>query len=342
MPGLWKGSLLASAEGNRVSVAWFAGLVLALCLFPGCSSRRSATDLYRDALSLREAGKDRSAANTLNKAIKADPALAAAYAELGKIYEELGESDKALASFRQAARLEPSSFENQMNLAKAYEKSDKPLQAAIAYGRAVALDPNDFDALTGAAACCVQAGQYARAQAYCEQAPPDRQELLPLLARAYEGQQDYARAMEVYERLSATGSPDPNVLLSLGVACVKAGRYDRAQEVLVSVSQMRPQDGAALRHLGYCFIKRGDLEQAIQTYLQAIRLDDNDWEAYRNLGVACMLKARQSEGGRWEEQALRHWRRSLLIKPDQPKHEVLEKLIRESSKRQNPMQGLND
>ena len=171
--GLWKGSLLASAEDNRVSVARFAGLVLALCLFPGCASRRSATDLYRDALSLREAGKDRSAADMLNKAIKADPALAAAYAELGKVYEELGESDKALASFRQAAKLEPSSFENQVNLAKAYEKSDKPLQAAIAYGRAVSLDPNDFDALAGAAACCVKAGQYAKAQAYCEQAPPD-------------------------------------------------------------------------------------------------------------------------------------------------------------------------
>ncbi len=261
---------------------------------------------------------------------------------MGKIHDKLGEPEKALSAFRRAAGLEPYSFENQLNLAGAYEKLAKYPLAADAYGRAVVLDPNSLDALVGATGCCIKSGQYAKAQAYCEQAPDSyRQELLPLLARAYEGQQDYARAVDVYERLSATSDPDPNVLLSLGVACLRAERYDRAREVLVAVTQMRPRDGAALRYLGYCFVKRGDLEQSMQMYLQAIALDGNDWEAYRGLGVACMLKARRSEDARWEEQALRHWRRSLAIKPDQPKHDVLEKLIRENTKQQNPMQGLN-
>ncbi len=331
-----------SVENNKVSVTRLGGLLVVLCLFAGCTSRRPAADWYADAVALREAGQDRPAVDKLNKAIKADPAFSAAHVELGEICEKFGESEKALVAFRQAARLEPSSFENQMNLARVYEKLEKHLQAADAYGRAVALDPNSLDALAGAAGCCVKAGQYARAQAYCERAPDcHREELLPLLARAYEGRQDYAQAVEVYEMLAAVGSPDPNTLLSLGRACLKAGRYDRAREVLVLLTQMRPQDGAALRHLGYCFIKRGDLDQAIQTYLRAIDLDDNDWEAYRALGVACMLRAHQSGDRRWEEQALRHWRRSLIIRPDQPKRHVLEKLIRESSKQPNPLQGLN-
>jgi hypothetical protein len=66
-----------------------------------------------------------------------------------------------------------------------------------------------------------------------------------------------------------------------------------------------------------------------------------DWEAYRGLGVAVMLKARQTQDVRLETQAVRHWRRSLLLRPDQPKREVLEKLIREHSRLQNSLEGLN-
>lgn len=330
------------SEGkNKVGLTRFAGLLLVLCLFPGCVPQQRAADLYTDAVALRESGQDLLAVDKLNKAIKANPQFAPAYPELGKAYENLGEHEKAAVAFKQAARLEPSSFVNHMNLARTYERLERYPQAADAYTRAVALDPNSLDALSGAAGCLVKAGQYAKAQLYCEQSPAHRDKLLPVLARAYEGQQDYTRAIYVYEKLSATDTPDPNVLLSLGVAYLKAGRFDRAQDVLVSVTQMRPRDGAALRHLGYCFIKRGDLEQAMQAYRRAIDLDGADWEAYRGLGVACMLRARQSEDSRWEEQALRHWRRSLVIKPDQPKHEVLEGLIRENSKQQSPLQGLN-
>ena len=142
-----------------------------------------------------------------------------------------------------------------------------------------------------------------------------RGELLPVLARAYEGQKDYERAIEVYQRLLTLDGQDPNVLLSLGVACVKAEHYDRAREVLVSRDADAARDGAALRHLGYCFIKLGDTDQAMQTYQKSIDLDGNDWEAYRGLGVACMLKASQTQDDRWREQAVGHWRRSLVDQP---------------------------
>jgi len=332
--------LVSEGKKNMVPTG-FTGLLLVLCLFAGCTPQHRAADLYADAVKLRELGQDLPAVDKLNKAIKVDPQFAQAYPELGKAYEKLGQDEKALAAYRQAVRLDPASFENHMGLAKTYERLNRYPQAAEAYTRAIALDPNNLDAVSGAAGCFLKSGQYVKAQACCEQTPVHRNELLPLLARACEGQHDYAGAIDVYEELSAAEPSDPNVLLSLGVAYLKAGRFDRAQDILVSVTQMRPRDGAALRHLGYCFIKRGDLDQAIQTYRRAIDLNGDDWEAYRGLGVACMLKAHQSEDSRWEEQALRHWRRSLVIKPDQPKHQILEKLIREKSKQQNPLQGLN-
>ncbi len=330
------------SEGKKnVVLAGFTGLLLVLCLSVGCTPQHRAAELCAEGIKFRESGQTQLAIDRLNEAIKVDPQFVEAYRELGKVYEKLDQADKGLAAFKQAAKLDPTSFENHMSVARVYEKLDRYPQAAEAYARAIALDPNSLDAVSGAAGCFLKSGQYVKAQACCEQTPAHRSELLPLLARAYEGQHDYAGAIDVYEELSAAEPSDPNVLLSLGVAYLKAGRFDRARDVLVSVTQMRPRDGAALRHLGYCFIKRGDLDQAMQAYRRAIDLNGNDWEAYRGLGVACMLKAHQSEDSRWEEQALRHWRRSLVIKPDQPKHQILEKLIREKSKQQNPLQGLN-
>ena len=137
------------------------------CLL-GCSPQQPVVNLYLDAVALRELGQDQLAVEKLNEVVKADPDFVLAYAELGKACRKLGEHEKALAAFRQAAKLDPWSFEYHLNLARTYEKLDKHPQAADAYARAVELDPNSFEALAGAAGSCVQAGQYAQAQAYCE------------------------------------------------------------------------------------------------------------------------------------------------------------------------------
>ncbi|MEN6337448.1 MAG: tetratricopeptide repeat protein [Phycisphaerales bacterium] len=327
---------------DKVGSAGFAAVLMGLCLCQGCAPRQPVVNLYLDAVALRELGQDRLAVDKLNEVIEADPKFVQAYPELGKSYRKLGDQEKALAAFKQAVKLDAWSFEYQLDLARTYEDLKRHPQAAEAYGRAVELDPNSFDALTGAANCSVKAGQYAKALAYCEQAGENRsRELLPVLAQAYEGQKDYVRAVGVYERMWTPESPDPNVLVSLGVACVKAEKYERGREALLSATQMRPKDGAAFRHLGYCFIKLGDLDQAMQAYQQSIDLDGTDWEAYRGLGVACTLKADQTGDDRWREQGVRHWRRSLVINPAQPKREALEKLIRENARQESALQGLS-
>jgi len=319
------------AVKSGIDSARFVVLGVGVCLLFGCVPRQPVVNLYLDAVALRELGQDRLAIDKLNEVIKADPKFVLAYAELGKTCRKLGEHEKALAAFKQAVKLDAWSFEHQLNLARTYEDLKRHPQAADAYGRAVELDPNSFEALAGAASCSVKAGQYAKAQAYCERAGEGRsRELLPVLAKAYEGQKDYVRAIGVYERMWSPQSPDPNVLISLGVASVKAERYEQGRQALASATQLRPRDGTALRHLAYCLIKLGDLDQAMQAYHKVIALDGNDWEAYRGLGVACTLKADQTGDDRWRQQGVGHWRRSLVINPDQPKRQALEKLIRDN------------
>ncbi len=333
-----------SEHKSKVTAIWLAVSWVGLCSLLGCAERQPVVDLYVDAVALRELGQEELAVKKLNAVVAADPGFALAYSELGKAYEALGDHEKALAAFRQAARLDSWSLEDHLNLAQTCEKLGRYPEAAGAYARAVELDPKRFDAIVRAAECHLKTGAYVKALAYCELAEQaDRpREVLPLLARIYEGQKDYEQAIQVYRRLLALNGEDPNVLLSLSVAYMKAEQYDRARQVLVSLTQLRPEDGAVYRNLGYCLIKLGDTDQAIQMYQKSVDCDPNDWEAQRGLGVACMLKARQTADQRWQTKALEHWQRSLTIRPDQPKHKILEKLIREQSKTQNPLQGLSD
>jgi len=300
-------------------------------------------DLYLDAVALRELGQEDLAVKKLDAVVAADPDFALAYAELGKACQAQGNHEKALAAFREVVRLDTWSFEGHVNLARTYEKLGKHAEAADVYARAVELNAEDFQAIMGAARCYLKAGQYLRSLTYCERAEQAERprEVLPVLAQVYEGQQAYPQAIGVYQRLLTLNGDDPNVLLPLGVAYARAEQYDRARQVLMAVTQMRPADGTAFRHLGYCFIKLGDTDQAVQMYQRSIDFDGNDWEAHRGLGVAYMLKARQTADQRWEAKALEHWRRSLAIRPDQPKREVLEKLIREHLRSQDPLQGLS-
>jgi tetratricopeptide (TPR) repeat protein len=123
---------------------------------------------------------------------------------------------------------------------------------------------------------------------------------------------------------------------------MKGGQYEQARDVLLGVIEVQPDRPRAFRDLGYCLLKLGEADRAIGMYERAIAIDGGDWEAYRGLGVACMVKAQRSGEETWQAAALRHWRRSLAINPDQPRRDWLEKLIKEHALMTDPLRGLND
>jgi len=217
--------LVLEAKSSAFPVQLTVALV-ALGLLAGCAERQPTMDLYLDAVMLRELDQDQLAVKKLNAVVAADPGFTLAYSELGKAYEKLGDHQKALAAFRKAAELDPWSFEHHMNLAGVCKRAGNYADAAAAYARASELDPRSADAMMGAAECFVQAGQYTKALVYCEsagQTGEKPQEIMRLLARVYEGQKDYERAVDVYKRLLATAGDDPDVMLSLALAHMKAG-----------------------------------------------------------------------------------------------------------------------
>ena len=345
LPWYRKGSLLVSEGNNRAVGRGVSIAILTLCLLLGCSNSERTTDMYLDAVMLREFGQDELAIEKLEAVIEADPEFALAYAELGKAYQVTGRREDAAQAFKRAVHLDPWSLDGYLNLAKAYEDLEEFTGAAQAYARAGELDTKSLKAQVGAADCYLKAGQTVRALAHAKTArkmDERSREVLLVLGRIYEAQKDYPPAIQAYRHLLAAHPADAEAMLALSSAYVKDEQYGQAEEVLDALVQLQPGLATPYRHLGYCLVNMGDADRAIRAYQKAVELDDQDWQAHRGLGVAYMVKANNTGDAQAEAQALRHWRRALEIYPDQPKREALEKLIREHARTTNPLEGLSN
>ena len=333
-------------EGNdRGILAWLGTVVLGMGLISGCAERQQAVDLYLEAVMLRELGQDEAAVRQLKAAVAQDPDLVLAQSELGRAYLALNEWELAVEAFRHAVRLDPWSFQDHMDLATAYEKLGRFRQAAQVFARAGELNAESLEAQLAAARCYLGAGRPVQALVHCEaarQIDPESEEALRLLAKAYEGQKDYEQAALTYQQLLEDNPERSEVAMALAMAHIKGEQYERAKDVLLGVIQTRPDQSRAFRDLGYCLLKLGEADQAIAMYEKATVLDGADWEAYRGLGVACMVKAQRTGDEALQAAALRHWRRSLAIHPDQPRRDWLEKLIKEHSHTTDPLRGFDD
>jgi tetratricopeptide (TPR) repeat protein len=300
----------------------------------GCSKpKRSAVDIYLDGVVFRELGQNDLAIKSLKEAIEADPKFGDAYSELGKAYYATGDYGSAVQVFTKAVQLENMSFEDAFGLAQSYEKLGKLSEAAEVYGRAAEIDAKSLAAHMQAAKCYLATSQPLRAMAHCEAALRINDasvEAMLLSGRICEAMRDYKGAVAVYEHVAGIEPNDPNVMGSLGQAYVRAGKFDQAKDTLMYVLRIEPKRAEALRDLGYCHVKLGSLDEAIALYRRAIELDERDWQAHNGLGVAYNLKAGAGDR-KFQAMALSEWRQSLAINPDQPKHQVLERLIRGSS-----------
>jgi type II secretory pathway component GspD/PulD (secretin) len=143
---------------------------------------------------------------------------------------------------------------------------------------------------------------------------------------------DHEKAIGAYTDSLDVDSNDPEIMLPLAFAYIKAGRFEQAKELLDSIIGMQPDSGTAHQYLGYCHLKLQDTDSAIESYMTAVELDDGDWEAHRGLGVAYMLKARRTKDDSLKARAIEQWQRSLDINPDQPTRDGLLKLIEIYSK----------
>lgn len=109
-----------------------------------------------------------------------------------------------------------------------------------------------------------------------------------LLERAKEliSKEDYAETIRVCRRglLSYPGAT--SLRLVLGLALVRAGRFEEARTELANAIHANPRDRDAQRWLGEALLGLGQRDRAIEAFRAALALDPTDKEAEQLLGEA--------------------------------------------------------
>jgi len=340
---------------------------IVLLIATGCASKPKAVDLYVDAVMLKGFDENEKAVEKLNSAVELNKDFSLAYSLLGEIYQEIKDYEKSATAYENATKLNQWSFKDYFNLGRVYQIMKKFALAVKAYTIACELKPEHLAANVNAAKCYYEIEDYNNALVYggrAEQIDPNASEVQSLLGDIYESQKNYGRAVCSYKRAMEKNSKNVSVMTSLAVTYLKTDRNSSAEELLNSVIQIDPNNNTAYKYLGYCHLMfyeqttkeyknvpsqdsnslaasrlfydmKSAVGQSIESYSRAIEIDDKDWDAHRGLGVAYMLKAKNKDGTTDElmkQKAVRQWQLSLQIKPDQPRHERLLKLIQVYSK----------
>jgi tetratricopeptide (TPR) repeat protein len=167
---------------------------------------------------------------------------------------------------------------------------------------------------------------------------PELSQTAPLESHSMQMQEEVRDVYEPRKRNTfshntewATDNKNPEMMMSLAGAHLKAERYELAIELLGSVIEMQPYNNTAHQYLGYCHLRLHSLDKAIESYSRAIEINDKDWEAHRGLGVTYMMKAGDSDDEVLKTKAAEHCRLSLDINPDQPNRDLLLGLIEKYS-----------
>jgi tetratricopeptide (TPR) repeat protein len=242
------------------------------------------------------------------------------YVELGRAFEDSGQTDKAVAAYQDAARVDPSSALALRRLgvaSRSAETMNRAIQAApddpkgwyelgllesdrgrrpesiVALRKALALDPDLDRASNSLGSVLAESGDTAGAeQAFRAslRVNPDAPEPLANLATLLATKGDLAQAVHYFERCFRRPSQDATARTNYGVTLARLNRYEEAQRQLEAAIKIKPDLAEAHDVLGGLLERKGRVDEAIRQYAEAVRLRPDFGRAQLNLGAALASK----------------------------------------------------
>jgi tetratricopeptide (TPR) repeat protein len=206
-------------------------------------------------------------------AVEKYPKFRRAHRNLGLIYVQQGEFEKALPSLTKSIELGDTESLTYGLLGFAYSSVDNSLAAESAYRQAVLLDPATMDWKMGLARALFKQQRYPEAVALCAaliDSDPARADLWLLQANAYVGLKQPLKAAENYEMVDQLNQSTVDSLNMLGDIYVNEGLYEMAVDAYIRAMDQNP-DRNAERPIRACkvLVTRGALAET-KTLIQHV------------------------------------------------------------------------
>ena len=226
---------------------------------------------------------------------------------LGKLYEETGAQDKAIAALKKAVAKSSWELETQRRLIQLLENAGRDDEALKQYEAVVAAAPGEARFQLELAERYWRRGQEKKGLQTLERLQgrfPSDAGVLSAIADMYQrwGKEDLAIAQ--YERLAKLEPDDPAHLVTLGEQYWQ--KQDKARAIATWKRIIASAKPAAFAKLGEVLSEHGSGTEAIANYDKAIQLDPKNPEFYKG-------RASAHESQKHYDEALADWEKVLSL-----------------------------
>lgn len=281
------------------------------------AKQQSPEQLYQDALSQVEAGNTPGAISSLETVLSIAPEYALAHNDLGVLFYELGDKQKAFTHYQQAVRLEPENATYLKNLADFFffERNDahKAMELNV---RILKLDPEDIECLMSTGYICTALGLDDDASSFfnCvldiepwnKQASQALEQLQTRDMSAVSGANqmdanlysqaqnsssagDKAGAIRLLEQLITQDPTHAMAHNDLGVLYYEQGDKNKALRYYELAHQRDSHNHTFMKNLAdFYFVEQGRIQEAMALYVKILKSNNEDVDALMASGMICL------------------------------------------------------
>ena len=265
--------------------------------------------LISNAFSLHSSGKIKEAADVYNSLIQKkiyDPRV---FNNLGSIYSNLKQFDKAILLFDESIKKFPNSLEAYINLANVMIIKGKSDIAKKILNKVIELNPNYLKPYSNLAGIFVGEGNFEKAEFFLRRSleinPKDINTLVNLacvlkdLGNPKQAERFLRDALEINPKYDSA-------LVNLGAVLNELGKIDEGEQFLKKALKINPNSPMALNNLGNILSKKNKNKEAELFYRKAIELKSDFFLAYDNLGSLLSKQGNLIEAEKFTEKAINY------------------------------------
>ncbi|MBP9088437.1 MAG: HEAT repeat domain-containing protein [Kofleriaceae bacterium] len=229
------------------------------------------------------------------------------WSTLGKLYEETGGQDKAIAAFKQAAAKAPWEIDTQRRLIALLENSGRDDEALAQFEAVVRAAPGEARFSLDLAERYWRRGKQPLALAALKKIEGrfgGDAGVLSAVADMYQRWGQEAAAIAVFEKLAKLEPDDPNHLISLGEQYNVKGEKNRALDTWRKIGEAKT--AKAYARLGEVLAEHARPDEALENFAKALKLEPQNPEIYKARAVV-------QEGEKKFAEAAADWEKVLSL-----------------------------
>ncbi len=265
--------------------------------------------LISNAFSLHSNGKIKEASEIYNFLIQNNVYDPRVFNNLGSIYSQRKNYDKAISLFDESIKRFPNSLEAYTNLANLLSINGNSELAKKILNKAIEINPNYFKTYSNLAGIHVREGDFEKAEFFLRKSleinPKDINVLVNLacvlkdLGNSEQAEKFLRDALKINPRYDLA-------LINLSAVLIELEKIDEGEEFLKKALKINPTSPMALNNLGNIMTKKNNLIDAEICYRKAIEVKSDFSLAYNNLASLQAKKGNLIEAEKFTKEAINY------------------------------------